>query len=69
MGLGSFPTVTLAEARDKARRHRTQVAEGSDPISLRRAVLSAAAADLSAPDSNSIRLQSPHEAAKFGLVS
>jgi hypothetical protein len=45
MGLGSFPTVTLAEARDKARRHRAQVAEGSDPISLRRAVFSAAAAD------------------------
>ena len=45
MGLGSFPTVTLAEARDKARRHRAQVAEGSDPISLRHAVLSAAAAD------------------------
>jgi len=45
MGLGSFPSVTLAEARDKARRHRAQVAEGSDPISLRRAAVSAAAAD------------------------
>jgi integrase len=45
MGLGSFPSVTLAEARDKARRHRAQVAEGSDPISLRRAAVSAAVAD------------------------
>ena len=45
MGLGSFPSVTLAEAGDKARRHRAQVAEGSDPISLRRAAASAAAAD------------------------
>lgn len=45
MGLGSFPSVTLAEARHKARRHRAQVAEGSDPISLRRAAVSAAAAD------------------------
>ena len=44
MGLGSFPSVTLAEAREKARLHRAQVIEGSDPIAARVAVASAAAA-------------------------
>lgn len=45
MGLGSFPSVTLADAREQARRQRARVAEGADPISTRRAALSAAAAD------------------------
>jgi len=45
MGLGSFPTVPLAEAREKARSHRAKVEEGADPISARRAALSAAAAE------------------------
>jgi integrase len=45
MGLGSFPTVALAEAREKARRQRAHVEEGADPISTRRAALSAAVAD------------------------
>ena len=36
MGLGSFPTVTLATAREKARALREQVAAGSDPIASRR---------------------------------
>jgi integrase len=35
MGLGSFPAVTLAAAREKARSAREQVAEGVDPIRAR----------------------------------
>ena len=45
MGLGSFPTVSLAGAREKARQHRTQVKEGADPISSRRAAARAAVAE------------------------
>ena len=45
MGLGSFPSVPLAEAREKARAHRAMVDQGADPISERRAAKSAAAAD------------------------
>lgn len=45
MGLGSFPTVTLAEARDKARQHRALVKQGIDPIASRRAASSAASAE------------------------
>lgn len=48
MGLGSFPTVTLAEAREKARQYRTTTIEGGDPISARRDTLSAAAAQRAA---------------------
>lgn len=48
MGLGSFPTVTLAEAREKARHHRAQVMEGVDPILSRRAVVSATTAQRNA---------------------
>ena len=44
MGLGSFPTVTLADAREKARQHRTTVSHGDDPILARRETLSAAKA-------------------------
>ena len=47
MGLGSFPTVSLADAREKARGHRARVDEGADPISARRAAASAAAANRS----------------------
>jgi hypothetical protein len=36
MGLGSFPTVSLAEAREKARECRRQRADGIDPIDARR---------------------------------
>ena len=35
MGLGSFPDVGLAEARDKASKHRKQVKAGIDPIEAR----------------------------------
>ena len=45
MGLGSFPTVTLATAREKARALREQVAAGSDPIVSRHAIASATAAE------------------------
>ena len=45
MGLGTFPTVTLAAVRDKARRHRSLAEEGTDPVAARRALLSAASAE------------------------
>src|SRR5690242_4564485 len=32
MGLGSYPTFSLAEAREKARRERQKLAEGIDPL-------------------------------------
>jgi integrase len=44
MGLGSFPTITLAGARDEARKQRALFKSGSDPIAVRRAIESAAAA-------------------------
>jgi integrase len=45
MGLGSFPSVPLAEARERARNHRSKVEQGTDPISVRRAAQSAAIAE------------------------
>lgn len=36
MGLGGFPDVTLAQARDKARHARAQIDQGVDPIEARR---------------------------------
>ncbi|MEP6740156.1 MAG: integrase arm-type DNA-binding domain-containing protein [Caldimonas sp.] len=45
MGLGSFPSVTLADARNKARQHRALLKEGVDPIASRRAASSAASAE------------------------
>ncbi|MEJ1406725.1 MAG: integrase arm-type DNA-binding domain-containing protein [Candidatus Sedimenticola sp. (ex Thyasira tokunagai)] len=36
MGLGSYPDISLAKARDKASEHRTQASEGIDPIEARR---------------------------------
>jgi integrase len=47
MGLGSFPSVTLAEAREKARANRALVQSGDDPIARRTAAISAAAAERS----------------------
>lgn len=41
MGLGGFPDVTLAMARDKARQARLQVEQGVDPIEARRSARSA----------------------------
>ncbi|BBU69368.1 tyrosine-type recombinase/integrase [Fluviibacter phosphoraccumulans] len=32
MGLGGYPSVTLAEAKDRARQARTKIAQGIDPI-------------------------------------
>jgi len=48
MGLGSFPSVTLGEARDRARALRAQLASGGDPVAQRQAVRSAAEADRAA---------------------
>jgi integrase len=45
MGLGSFPTVGLADAREKARATRAQVRAGEDPLAKRQAALSAAVAE------------------------
>jgi integrase len=45
MGLGSFPSVTLAEARDQARQHRALAQDGIDPIAARQASRSAAFAE------------------------
>ena len=45
MGLGSFPSVTLAAAREKARRHRSLADEGADPVAARRALRSADSAE------------------------
>jgi hypothetical protein len=37
IGLGGFPTVTLAQARDKAREARDMIARGVDPVEERKA--------------------------------
>jgi integrase len=41
IGLGGYPTVTLAEARDKARASRALIEQGQDPVAARRAAASA----------------------------
>lgn len=41
IGLGSFPTVTLAQARDKAREAREKIALGIDPVEERKAAKAA----------------------------
>jgi hypothetical protein len=43
MGLGAFPSVYLAAARDAAQRCRQDVAAGADPIEVRKAASIAAA--------------------------
>lgn len=45
MGLGNFPTVTLAEARESVREHRKLLKEGVDPVAARQAARSAATAE------------------------
>ena len=47
IGLGSFPSVTLAGASEKARAYRAQVLTGDDPIARRVAAVSAAAGERS----------------------
>jgi integrase len=44
MGLGGFPDVTLAQAREKARQARAEVDQGVDPILQRKTLKSALAA-------------------------
>lgn len=41
LGLGSFPTVTLAQAREKAREARDKIEMGRDPVEERKAVKAA----------------------------
>lgn len=41
LGLGGYPSVTLAQAREKAREAREQVVKGMDPVHERRAAASA----------------------------
>jgi len=48
MGLGGFPDVTLAQAREKARSARQRLEEGVDPIEERRQARSALAASRAA---------------------
>jgi integrase len=48
MGLGGFPDVTLAQAREKAREARNRVERGIDPIEERRQARSALAASRAA---------------------
>jgi hypothetical protein len=45
LGLGSFPSVTLAEAREQARAARALVRAGDDPLAKRQAAASAAVAE------------------------
>jgi integrase len=44
IGLGSFPSVTLAQARDKAREARDKIGRGIDPVEERKAVKATLAA-------------------------
>ncbi len=44
IGLGGFPTVTLAQARDKAREARDKIERGVDPMAERKAARAALAA-------------------------
>ncbi|TQM93773.1 tyrosine-type recombinase/integrase [Roseinatronobacter monicus] len=41
LGLGSFPTVTLSQARDKAREARDKIERGIDPVEERKAIKAA----------------------------
>lgn len=45
IGLGSYPAVSLAAARDKAQKIRELIQQGEDPIALKRAALSALMAE------------------------
>ncbi|WP_293981054.1 site-specific integrase [Stenotrophomonas sp.] len=45
LGLGGYPTVTLKQAREKARELREQLAQGTDPVEQRKAQRSALAAE------------------------
>ena len=45
MGLGGFPSVTLADARERARTERANVVQGIDPIAQRQSALQAVSAE------------------------
>lgn len=46
LGLGGYPEVSLAEARDRAREAKSAIREGRDPIKERRAARAALAAEV-----------------------
>ena len=48
MGLGSYPSVTLADVREKARAERAKLEQGADPIQLRQSAQRAVASERSA---------------------
>ncbi len=54
LGLGSFPSVTLADARERARALRAQLVSGEDPVAERQAARSAAAAERAAQQTFSV---------------
>jgi Arm DNA-binding domain len=43
VGLGPYPEISLAEAREKAREHRKRRCDGQDPLSFKRSERSAKA--------------------------
>ncbi len=45
MGLGGFPDVTLAQAREKAREAREQISQGTDPVESRKLARAALVAE------------------------
>lgn len=57
-GLGGFPDVTLAQAKERARTARDEIAQGIDPIERKRA----AASQLRAKQASSITFQTAAEA-------
>ena len=69
MGLGSFPSVPLAEAREKARAQRSQVELGADPISARHAAQSAAEAERQAQQTFSSVASTLSKVITFGLAT
>lgn len=60
MGLGGFPDVTLAQARERARAARDKIHAGEDPIQARQAARSAtAAASAKGTDLRTVRRRIP----------
>ena len=45
MGLGGYPNVSLAQARERAREAKDLIWQGEDPVEVRRAAKAALAAD------------------------
>jgi integrase len=65
MGLGAYPTITLAMAREKALEMRRVVADGVDPIERRRAILADGKAESASTltfDAAALKYIAAHEA-------